>query len=188
MKLTSKGYDILRNELFGRKLSEAQVQALEFLVGKFDEAKVSYPEAAYMLATVYHETGIPSRGGILRTMQPVKEAGSKAYLEGKKYFPYIGYGYVQLTWKANYERVGKLIGVDLIADPSKALEPEIAAKIMIVGMKAGWFTGVGFDRKCPVAKYDLDSYVRARKIINGTDKALTIGNYAMIFERALRSD
>lgn len=58
---------------------------------------------------------------------------------------------------------------------------------MTGGMLNGWFTGVGFRRKRPVAKYDRNSYVRARAIINGTDKAELIADYAMIFEKALRS-
>lgn len=188
MKLTKGGFDILRKELFGGSLSESQVQALNFLVEACRVSVMSYPETAYALATVYHETGVPVKGkGIVRTMQPVKEAGSDAYLKGKRYYPYIGYGYVQLTWKVNYEKVGKLIGVDLIAHPEKALEPEIAAKIMTGGMLNGWFTGVGFRRKRPVSKYNRTAYIRARAIINGTDKAGLIADYAMVFERALRS-
>lgn len=187
MKLTANGFNILRAELFG-KLDIDQVAALEFLVSQCEKWGLNYPQTAYSLATTYHETGIVVGGKLYRSMQPVKERGSQKYLEGKKYFPYIGYGYVQLTWKINYERIGKLIGVDLIKNPERALEPEIAAEIMCRGMLYGWFTGVGYWRKCDVNKYDLNSYVRARKIINGTDKALAIAKYAMVFERALRSN
>jgi len=188
MVLTKASFDILRAELFGGTLSTSQVQALNFLVDRCKLSGMTYPECAYTLATVYHETGVPVKGkGVERTMLPVKEAGSEAYLRSKKYYPYIGYGYVQLTWKDNYKRIGKLIGVDLIKHPEKALEPEIAAKIMVQGMLNGWFTGVGFRRKRPVGRYDRPLYVRARAIINGTDKAELIADYAMIFEKALRS-
>ena len=61
------------------------------------------------------------------------------------------------------------------------------SEILIKGMVFGWFTGVGFHRKCPVYRYNLASYVRARKIVNGTDKAQVIAEYAMQFEKALRS-
>lgn len=188
MILTEGGFKILREKLFGGALSQSQVDALNFLVKSCYEANMSYPETAYALATVYHETGVPVKGkGIVRTLQPVKEAGSDTYLRSKKYWPYIGYGYVQLTWKENYGKVGKLIGVDLIAHPEKALEPEIAAKIMTGGMLNGWFTGVGFRRKRPVGKYDRSAYIRARAIINGSDKAELIADYAMVFEKALRA-
>lgn len=179
MKLTKGGFDIIRKEVFNGKLTTSQVQALEYLVHRCTEAGMNYPEGAYTLATVYHETAA--------TMLPIKERGSDAYLKSKKYYPYIGYGYVQLTWKDNYARIGKLIGVDLIKNPEKALDPEVASEIMVLGMLHGWFTGVGFQKKRPVYKYDRISYIRARAIINGTDKAEAIAEYAMVFEKALRS-
>ncbi|QQM15085.1 endolysin [Acinetobacter phage Paty] len=184
MILTKDGFNIIRNELFGGKLDQAQVDAIIFIVTYCTQYDLTYPEAAYLLATVYHETGLPSG---YRTMQPIKEAGSDSYLRSKKYYPYIGYGYVQLTWKENYERIGKLIGIDLVKNPEKALEPLIAIQIAIKGMLNGWFTGVGFRRKRPVSKYNKQQYVSARNIINGKDKAELIAKYAIIFERALRS-
>ena len=186
MILTKVSFDILRKELF-KTLSQTQVDALNFLVQRCAEAGMSYPETAYALATVYHETGIPTKGGVVRTMEPIKEAGSEVYLRSKKYYPYIGYGYVQLTWESNYKRVGDLLGIDLASNPKLALTNEVAADIMTKGMLNGWFTGVGFRRKRPVGRYDRAAYVRARSIINGTDKAELIADYAMIFEKALRS-
>jgi hypothetical protein len=41
---------------------------------------------AYVLATAYHETA--------HTMKPIEMGGEK-YLQSKKYWPYIGRGYVQ---------------------------------------------------------------------------------------------
>lgn len=187
MILTSKSFDSLRNNLFRNGFTQSRVDALNYLVKKCKEAGMSYPECAYTLATVYHETGVVQNGKLVRTMQPVKEAGSDSYLRSKKYYPYIGYGYVQLTWKENYERIGRLIGVDLIKNPEKALEPEIAAEIMTQGMLKGWFTGVGFRKNRPVNRYNRDDYICARAIINGTDKAELIAGYAMDFEKALRS-
>lgn len=180
MKLTANGFKILKVDLFDGRLSQAVVDALNFLVGKCEAASFTYPETAYALATTYHETD--------RTMEPNKEKGSIAYLTSKKYYPYIGYGYVQITWRDNYLRVGKLIGKDLVSKPRLALNPDIAASIMTGGMLNGWFTGLGFRRKCPVTRYDRAAYIRARKIINGTDRAVAIADYAMIFEKALRSN
>lgn len=191
MVLTKASFDILRGMLFGGSLTTTQVNSLNYLVARCDEFKVSYPEAAYILATAYHETGyIETKNGkkvMNRDMLPIKERGSLAYLKGKRYYPYIGYGYVQLTWKANFEKVGKLIGVDLLKRPERALEKDIASEILIKGMVFGWFTGLGFHRGAPVRRFDKQSYIRARRIVNGTDKASLIANYAMIFERALRS-
>lgn len=187
MVLTKRSFDILRERLFSGSLSTTQVNSLNYLVQRCEGYGLTYPETAYVLATVYHETGYVQNGKMNRDMLPIKERGSDRYLRSKKYYPYIGYGYVQLTWEDNFRRVGKLIGVDLIKNPEKALEKDIASEILIKGMVFGWFTGVGFHRKCPVYRYNLASYVRARKIVNGTDKARVIAGYAMQFEKALRS-
>ena len=42
----------------------------------------------------------------------------------KNELPYFGRGLIQLTGKANYEKYGDLIGVDLVSDGDKALEPK----------------------------------------------------------------
>lgn len=186
MILTAKGFNILRNDLFG-KLDESQVKALNFIVERCDHYGLTCPRTAYVLATIYHETGYVTSGKMYRSMQPIKERGSDAYLRSKKYWPYIGYGYVQLTWEENYRRIGKLIGADLIKRPELALEPDIAIEIAIKGMSLGWFTGLGFNRKRDVNKYDVQSYIKARGIINGTDRAADVASYAMIFEKALRA-
>ena len=42
---------------------------------------------------------------------------------------YFGRGLIQLTGKSNYDKYGKLIGVDLISDGDKALVPKNSYKI-----------------------------------------------------------
>lgn len=175
MKMTKGGFDILR-KAFG-SFTQTQVNAINFLVDEFDKDKsISYPQAAYMLATTWHETA--------RTMLPIKERGSDLYLRSKPYYPFIGYGYVQLTWQNNYAKAGNLLGLDLVNDPEIALKPEVAVNIMILGMKQGWFTGKRLSDYIDQSKKD---YVNARRIINGTDKAQLVASYAETFEKALRS-
>jgi len=48
---------------------------------------------------------------------------------------YKGRGYIQITGKDNYMRVGRRIGVDLVKNPELAEQPEIAAKIAIMYWK-----------------------------------------------------
>ena len=176
MILTKGSFDIHR-ATFG-KLNQSQVDGFNFLVSAFDKVGWTYPQAAYALATVWHETA--------GTMQPIKERGSDAYLKSKRYYPYIGYGYVQLTWKENYIKVGKLIGVDLVNKPELALNHLVAADILTGGMAKGWFTGRGF-HNTPLGRYNRANYIAARRIINGTDKAAKIADEALVFEKALRS-
>ena len=195
MKMTKGGFDILRTALFG-KLTSTQVQGIERLVLKATQCSYDYPEAAYLLATVYHETD--------KQMQPITEYGDQKYFS--KYdtgtlakrlgntpeadgdgYKYRGRGDIQITGYDNYLRFGKLLGVDLVGKPDLALDKDISADIACLGMQRGLFTGVGFHKGCKVYKYDVASYTKARAIINGTDKASTIAGYALVFERALRS-
>jgi len=76
--------------------------------------------------------------------------------------------------------------VPLEAQPDLACRPDIAAKIMRAGMTEGWFTGKAFRHYLPTAgTASKAQFVEARRIINGTDKALLIAGYALQFQTAL---
>jgi hypothetical protein len=47
-----------------------------------------------------------------------------------RYYPYYGRGHLQITWMENYSNYGNQLGVDLVSDPDRALEPEISARIL----------------------------------------------------------
>lgn len=170
--------------LFGR-MSQSQVEGLNSLLDVVGGCLIN--EAAYMLATAYHETA--------HTMQPIEEYGKgrgrdygkRLKMSRKPYSDtlplYYGRGYVQLTWYENYEKAGKKVGVDLLNEPGWALSAPIAAKIMREGMIEGWFTGKKLNDYVGLRTAD---YVSARRIINGMDKAQFIAGYAVVFELALR--
>lgn len=128
-------------------------------------------ELAYVLATAYHETA--------HTMKPVREYGGETYLKKKKYYPYVGMGYVQLTWKENYKKAGEKLGVDFLSNPKLLLEAKYAAPILIKGMIEGWFTGKKLSDYITLYRSD---YVNARRIINGVDKKDLIAGYARDYE------
>lgn len=44
-------------------------------------------------------------------------------------YKYRGRGMIQITGKANYEKYGKLLGIDLVGNPELANDPKIAAQI-----------------------------------------------------------
>lgn len=71
--------------------------------------------------------------------------------------------------------MSEFLGVDLVKNPSLALEPNNAAKILVYGMMNGRFT-----RK-PLGDYintnTIDFY-NARKTVNGLDRAEKIALYA----------
>lgn len=134
-------------------------------------------QTAYVLATALWETN--------RTMMPVVEAYwlSEAWrAKNLRYYPWHGRGFVQLTWESNYRRAGTALGVDLIAAPDRALDPDIAAQILVVGCKEGWFTG---KRLTDYINPSATDYIGARRIINGTDQASTIAALALSYEAAL---
>ena len=201
MKLTKGGFDIIR-KAFG-KLSESQVSAFNHIVSAMDaDESILYPQGAYILATIWHETAT--------TMQPIAEYGkgkgriygtwyknskdqlytfkdgskTTAYLSDDYPHLYYGRGYVQLTWWVNYDKASNKPGYDYTQNPDLVMKKEHAVKILLLGMKDGWFTGRKLSNYINQSKKD---YLNARRIINGMDKASLIAGYAEIFEKALRS-
>ena len=179
-------------------LSADLVAATEFLLDRI-EKDARFPggdagrrQIAYCLATFKWETA--------HAMRPIDEHGSEEYFESR-YGPstrvgkqlgntergdgdrFHGRGYVQLTGRNNYDRAGKTFNIDLISEPERAKDPEIAYNIAIQGMKEGWFTGkrlAGFfeNRSFP-------DYEGARAIFNDLDKAQLIGDMARRFNEIL---
>jgi hypothetical protein len=139
------------------------------------------PQQAYVLGTVFHESAA--------TMQPIAEYGHGAghpygVVDQSGKAPY-GRGYVQLTWRYNYQKADDALGLGgrLLANYDLALEPDIAAKILVNGMVGGWFTGKSLDAYIGPVQHD---FMAARRIINGTDRAALIAGYADQFLAALK--
>lgn len=185
-------FDAVRKAPFGGRLTKAQVEGLQVILREWREI---YPDARVewvgnSLAQVHRETG-----GL---MQPIKETVmsshrdrnpsdrtviqrlDRAYAKGQLTWvttPYwrdgwFGRGLIQITHERNYRKLGDRLGVDLVGDPSLALDPEISARIAIVGMVEGLFTGrslrdVKWDEPDP--KRRARAVRGARRIVNGPD-------------------
>lgn len=169
--------------IFGGKLSQPQVDGINYIVSSYNDATEiktrSLRHLAYLLATTKHETA--------HTMQPIKERGAKAYFN--KYEPgtkigkalgntdpgdgyrYMGRGYVQVTGRVNYRKFG------IENNPYQALEPMVAARILIEGCEEGMFTGKKLS--------DYTRFYDMRRVVNGIDKASEIANIADGFLAAL---
>lgn len=194
-----KMFDGIR-EAFG-SLNQKQVDGIEILVAEGERRNFNTEWISYILATAWHETS--------KTMQPVRETLAKsdavaiarldkAYAKGqlkgvtKNYWSdgFFGRGYVQLTHEYNYKKMGDWLGIDLVNDPSKALDPKVAAKIIYEGMLRGMFTAKKLsDYLDGVDEADAEDereFANARRIVNGTDRAKTIAGYSLKFEKALR--
>jgi predicted chitinase len=177
-------------------LVQTQVDGLNFILGRAEDdaddwtnlCQLSYGLATFMWETAHHFT-------------PITEFGQPSYFD--KYdagtpignmlgntqpgdgFRFRGRGYVQITGRANYQRIGSLLAVDLIGNPEQALDPAIAYRIAAGGMQHGWFTGRKLAQYIP--SDSGPQFQPARQIINGMDHASDIAALAVKMEATLRA-
>jgi len=198
MKSPSKFFASCRMGIMGPTLDNKEVSGANAIL----DAMLGLPIAwcAYALATAWHETA--------HTMQPIKEYGGDKYFtrmyditgnrptlamrmgnttpgDGPKY---CGRGYVQLTWKSNYQKASEKLGIDLVGNPDFAMDLNVAADILRHGMRNGWFTGKSFQTYLPASgPATAAQFQAARRIINGVDKSALIAGYAVEFQKALQA-
>lgn len=148
-------------------LNDIQKDSIRLIVRAFDRyGDKDLNKLAYILATARHESNF----------RPIEEHRSNTARQNAYWYTgYYGRGFVQLTHENNYLKMSEFLGVDLVKNPSLALEPNNAAKILVWGMMNGRFT-----RK-PLSNYinsnSVDFY-NARKVVNGLDRAERIALYA----------
>ena len=200
-------FDSCRKGILGPTLEQGEVDGCEAILTAMEGTPASW--CAYALATAYLETA-HSMQPVLEanwlsesarnryftrmydiTGQRPKKARELGNLSPGDGIKYPGRGYPQMTGKANYAKATaklKAMGhdVDLVANPDLAMRPDIAALIMRYGMVESWFTGKGFADFLPyTGGASLKTYMPARKIINGMDRAADVAGYALQFESAL---
>ncbi len=195
-------FEHVRATLFTGKLNQAQVEGLTFILNVWEASHSAKDDRwlAYALGTAFHETSF--------TMQPINEFGGNGYFtkmyDVRSILPkrramakangnihpgdgplFHGRGYVQLTWRSNYDRMGKIFSVDLTSSEAAAkqvLNAELASKIMFLGMEKGSFTG----RKLSDFFHgDTQDWKNARRIINGLDCADAIAIHSKKFYAAI---
>lgn len=139
-------------------------------------------QIAYILATAQHESHL---GGLMVELasgnqyENRRDLGNTRPGEGSRF---KGRGFVQITGRRNYTDWSKRLGIDLVAHPEKAAEFEIAAKILVQGMRDGTFTGLRLGNFISGTQRD---FINARKIINGLDRAAQIAAMAEQFLQVL---
>ena len=189
-------FDVLRASILGPTLSQSEVEGCNAIMAACARWPLGW--VAYGLATSFHESA--------HTMQPIKEYGGDAYfrrmydIEGLRPDKarelgnvepgdgpaFAGRGYCQLTGRANYAKASNIVGLDLVSDPDLAMRPDVAAKILERGMRTGWFTGKKLGDYLPAAGSGTrEQFVRSRRIINGSDRAAMIADFAEAFQDAL---
>ena len=174
------------------ELTSGQVDHIEIISRRAARERLDEAQLAYVLATVQHETA--------GTFRPIDEYGTRARFtrlydirgdrpevakrlgntepgDGARYH---GRGYVQLTGRRNYARYG------LALDPERATNPEVAAGVLIAGMKHGHFTGAALDDFVDTEVGDLD-FAHARRVVNGMDKARKLARLARKWLRIVKA-
>jgi predicted chitinase len=192
-------FSYARQHLFGGGLKTTQVAGLNGILDAWEGKYAAKDDRwlAYVLATTHHETD--------RKFQPIEEYGGHKYYmrrydvsgerpalarsmgnkdigDGGKYY---GRGFVQLTWKVNYAKAGRELGLGddyFVKNPQHVLQLGHATQILLIGMTQGWFTGKSLDDYFAPGKAD---WVGARRIINGTDKAHLITTYGQSYYAAI---
>ena len=149
-------------------------------------------QVAYIIATASHESDR------FNTLREYGGAAYLSYLDGRlgncvydvcgdnqfgepDYVTYAGTGLVQVTGKANFRKVGEILTPDdpdyFVNNPKDLEKPEIAAIALVRGMMEGWYTGMTLR---DYISSNTDFY-NARRVVNGTDDAEQIANYARGF-------
>lgn len=158
-------------------LNAVQIQSLNEIAAAFRVYGDGDPRKfAYIVATAWHES----------RLQPIREkkAAPGSYVwenYQKKYWDtgFYGRGFVQITWEDNYRKMGEFLGIPLVQNPDLALQPDVAAKIIVAGMMRGMFTGKSL---LMYINADGADYYNARRTVGaimvaGTDTAALIEGY-----------
>ena len=193
-------FDIVRPVLFHGSMNQGQVQGMEAILREWEAQQLTDLRwLAYILATAYHETA--------KTMQPVEEYGKgHGHDYGKrlkmgggpgKRIPYetpdkifYGRGHTQNTWYENYQRLTKAAAVqgknwDFLNNPELLLQMEPSIWATFFAMRVGLYTG---KKLSDYFNENIEDWVNARRIINGVDCAVIIGEYAKEFYEAVKED
>ena len=184
-----KFFDGYRREF--RRLSQSQVDALEFLLSgleqSIDNGEITLEQGAYILGTIKHEVD--------DTYEPIEEYGKgkgKPYgrinpTTGKAYY---GRGYTQNTWLDNYRKLTKAWNdqhpdepIDFVKRPELLLQRKYAWWATVYAMRTGLYTGRKLRDYINARKTD---HLNARRIVNLMDRASLIAGYAEDFETILR--
>lgn len=151
---------------------------VEFLIERCKAHGLSLAQAAYVLATVQHETN--------RQYKPVREAywlSEDWRKKNLRYYPWYGRGYVQLTWKENYKKVANYFKrPELMDNPDLMITDRmLSANALIIGMMHGWYG----KRLTTFVNGQHKDYYNARRSVNVLDKAELVATYARGWEKGL---
>ena len=153
-------------------MGETQQDSIRKIVAAFHRyGDGDQNKLAYILATAKHESNF-------RPVQERRAAPNQTELYNRqnKYWSsgYFGRGFVQLTWKENYQKMARVFRVDFVNQPELALESTYAARILVYGMMQGSFTGLALG---DFINEESQDFYKARQVVNRLDRAGLIAEY-----------
>ena len=185
-------------------------QVLEF--AKDDVNLKSVSDLAYLLATAKAESDYSlqrwesdyqcGKAGVPYKDAPCQKAldyyrssdGKRNYYNmgtDTKGLPYFGRGLIQLTGEGNYDKYGKLIGVDLLNNGDKALIPKNSYKIasIFLSNKRGGIYKKNGEKQNTFDLARLGDLTLARKSVNGGTKGLDeINKYYELWKKIIENN
>ncbi len=180
----NKAIELFNQKGGNTKFDKSLRQVLSFMQN--DDNLSNKKEVAYFLATAKVESdyslqrweadylcgdkGVPYQGKpCQRALDYYRSSDGKANYYSKGVdstgVPYFGRGLIQLTHNYNYDKYGKKIGVDLLDDGDKALQPENSYKIASEYLDNRTFKYV-----------NRNNLTQARKSVNGGTKGVNDTN------------
>jgi len=185
-------FDTVRPMFRRGRLNQSQVDGMQKIIEHGEGMPRSH--LAYVLATVFHETGQlmqPIREGFCKTdagaRRAVKGLFNKGIVSRNYALPdengnsFYGRGLVQITHKDNYAKWY------IQDEPDKALDPEYALVILFDGMIEGMFRKGNNIFMIPGKNPTVIDFIKAREIINGDTRknGRKIADQAVVFYNAL---
>jgi predicted chitinase len=175
--------EIINSSAVEPEIREYAETSVPLILSEAEESGVTDPgQIAYILASADHESLL---GRYLEELasgeeyEGSEELGNTELGDGPRF---KGRGYVQITGRTNYTNWSERLGVDLVGNPEVAADPDIAATILVQGMRDGSFTDVGLSDYISGENRD---FVNARRIVNGLDKAEEIAQDAERYYQVL---
>lgn len=105
--------------------SEGLTQVAEKLSYRAERLTVVFPGFFPTLASAAPYAGNPQK---LANFIYGNRYGNGPPASGDGY-RFSGRGYIQITWRENYEKIGKLVGLDLVGNPDLASSPDHALEV-----------------------------------------------------------
>jgi hypothetical protein len=147
-----------------------------------DNGVIDRGQIAYVFATAEHESHF---GRLMMEladgsdMEGRLDLGNTEPGDGPRF---KGRGFVQITGRRNYRIWSDKLNINLIDHPEKAALPDVAAIILVRGMRDGSFTGVGLS---DFIVGDRRDFFNPRRIVNGLDRADHIEQIAEHYYQAI---